>query len=511
MTSNPPSVNSEFPIAILGAGFSGVGMGIKLKQAGIHSFTIFERAGEVGGTWRDNTYPGAGCDVHSHLYCYSFAQNPDWSRAFSGWREIQDYIVDITDRYSVRPHIRFNKEVVGTRFDEATGLWTVEFADGETFKARAVISAAGGLANPAYPKIKGLKSFKGKLMHTARWDNDFSLKGKKVGMIGSGASAIQAGPPMAKDAKHLTVFQRTPHWIIPKGDREITGIEKKLFETVPPLMWARRWALYWMYEARGPLIISNKPWLKKIAKTLGMAHLRKQLKDPALRRACTPDYQFGCKRVLISNDWYPMLERDNVTLETTGIERITPKGVVTADGGEHELDVLIMATGFQVSISEAPFDIRGRNNLGLDEAWDGGAEAYKGITVSGFPNLFFMLGPNTGPGHNSVLVYTEMQIDYALQAIEKLRDEDIKYLDVKQDVQDDFNAEMQKRMQNTSWTSGCNSWYLSEDGKNSTLYPGLNIEYRWRTRALKTSEYEVAAWGGGEKEAARSEVMQETA
>jgi len=491
MTANPPVQTTDLPVLILGAGFSGIDMGIKLKQAGIENFTILERADEVGGTWRDNSYPGAGCDVHSHLYSFSFEPNPDWSRAFSGWKEILEYIKDITDKHNLRPHIKFNKEVVRAEFDEQKGLWTVETADGETYVARAVVSAAGGLANPAYPKIPGLDKFKGKLIHTARWDHDYDLKGKRVGMIGSGASAIQAGPHIAQDAEQLSVFQRTPHWIIPKPDREISGLEKTLFDKVPGLLKMRRWVLYWMYEARGPVIISDKPWLKKIGQTMALRHMHKQLKDPELRRACTPDYLIGCKRILISNDWYPMLERENVSLETDGIERITENGIVLKNGEERELDAIILATGFQISISNAPFKIIGRNEQGLDKAWEGGAEAYKGVTVSGFPNLFFMLGPNTGPGHNSVLVYTEMQIEYALQAIKMLRDDDLKFLDVKQDVQDEFNEEIQGRMENTVWTSGCNSWYLSEDGKNSTLYPGLNMEYRIRTRKLKTSEYDT--------------------
>ncbi len=491
MTANPP--RTDLPVLILGAGFSGIGMGIKLKQAGIENFTILEREDEVGGTWRDNIYPNAGCDVHSHLYSYSFEPNPEWSRAFSGWKEILEYIKDITAKHNLRPHIQFNKEVVSAHFDEANGLWTVKTSDGETYVARAVVSAAGGLTNPAYPKIPGLDSFKGEAVHTARWDNNLDLRGKRVAMIGSGASAIQTGPGIAPEVENLDVYQRTPSWIIPKPDREIGAMEKSLYRNVPGLLKARRWMLYWFYEARGPFIISDKPWIKKILQEgLALRHMKKQLKDPELREACTPDYQIGCKRILISNDWYPMLERDNVSLITDGIEKITPTGVVTADGQEHPCDVIVTATGFKVSISNAPFEIIGRDGLSLKKAWEGGAEAYKGITVSGFPNLFFMLGPNTGPGHNSVLVYTEMQIDYALQAIEMLRDEDLKYLDVKQDVQDEFNEEMQKRMENTAWTSGCNSWYLSDDGKNSTLYPGLNVEYRLRTRKLKTDEYETA-------------------
>lgn len=494
MTGNPESLHpqADFPVLILGAGFSGIGMGIKLKEAGIENFTILEREDEVGGTWRDNTYPNAGCDVHSHLYSFSFEPNPDWSRAFSGWKEILDYIKSMTDRHGLRSHIEFNKTVNSAVFDEDSGLWTVKTTDGSRYVARAVVSAAGGLSNPAYPDIPGLDSFKGEIVHTARWDNSMDLAGKRVAMIGSGASAIQTGPGVAPKAKQLSVFQRTPSWIINKPDRKISAAEKMIYRNIPGALKLRRWMLYWMYESRGPLIISDKPWAKKILQGLALRHMKSQIKDRALQKACTPDYQIGCKRILISNDWYPMLTRDNVSLVTEGIESINERGIVTTDGTEHPCDVIILATGFKVSISNAPFHIEGRDGQTLEQAWAGGAEAYKGMTVSGFPNLYFMLGPNTGPGHNSVLVYTEMQIDYALQGIKLLGRRNLKYIDVKKPVQDRFNEEIQGRMENTAWTSGCKSWYVSEDGKNSTLYPGLNIEYRLRTRRLRPSEYEQA-------------------
>lgn len=485
---------TDFPILILGAGFSGVGMGIRLKQAGIESFTILERADDVGGTWRDNHYPGAACDVHSHLYSYGFEQNPEWSRAFGKQPEIQSYILDLAERHDIYRHVRFNTEVTGARFDEDTGLWTVDTEDGASLQARVVVSAVGALADPSYPDIPGLEDFQGKLMHTSRWDPDVDLRGKRVGVIGTGASAIQVVPTIAPEVGELKVFQRTPPWVIPKFDRAMSEWEKFAFRHVPGLLSARRIALYWMYEfLNGPMIISAQPWLKRLGADWGKRHIAKSIKDPELRRKLTPDYEFGCKRVLISNDYYPALARDNVELVDGGVARLTGKGAVDAAGNEHELDVIISATGFDVPSAGAPVPIQGRDGLDLDTVWSQGAEAYKGITVSGFPNLFFLLGPNTGPGHTSVLAYTEKQMDYTVQAIQTLQKRDLKYVDVKQSVQDAFNKDLHARMENTVWLKGgCSSWYLAPSGKNTTLYPDFNFKYRLSVRRFNPREYELA-------------------
>lgn len=479
----------DFDIAIIGAGFSGLGMAIRLKQAGIDSFTIYERADEVGGTWRDNHYPGAACDVASHLYSFSFDQNADWSRAYGEQPEIFDYIRDCTERYGLREHIRFNSEITRTEFDDETGLWTGHTSDGHSFTARAVITGTGALSDPALPAIPGIDDFGGQLFHTATWDDDYDLSGKKVAFIGSGASAIQAMPAIAEQVEYMSVFQRTPSWIMPKPDRAIGAAEKRLYRLLPPALHARRLRLYWENELYAPFVISDIKPLKDFAEGLARRHIRRQVKDPALRQAVTPDYRIGCKRVLISNDWYPALQRDNVTLETDGIERITERGIVTRDGREVAVDVIVCATGFKVPSQAAPFPVHGRDGLSLNDAWRDGAKAYKGMTVSGFPNLFFLMGPNTGPGHTSVLAFTEKQMDYTLQAIQYLGRHDLKYIDVKHRVQERFNRELQWRMKHTAWTSGCNSWYLTDSGKNTTLYPGFNWEYRLRVRRFAPGDY----------------------
>lgn len=484
---------TDFPILILGAGFSGIGMGIRLKQAGIDSFTILERAGDIGGTWRDNHYPGAACDVHSHLYSYGFEQNPEWSRAYGEQPEIQAYIRDLGERHDIYRHVRFNTEVAGARFDEDKGIWTVDTDGGERLQARVLISAVGALADPSYPDIPGLDSFQGKLMHTSRWDSDVDLSGKRVGVIGTGASAIQIVPAIAPEVGQLKVFQRTPPWVVPKFDRAMSEWEKLAFRHIPGALALRRTALYWMYEfIYGPMIISASPWLKRLGAALGRYHIEKAIDDPELRDKLTPDYEFGCKRVLISNDYYPALARDNVELVDGGVARLTANGAVDADGNEHELDVVVSATGFDVPTAGAPVPLQGREGRDLGECWSDGAEAYKGVTVSGFPNLFFLLGPNTGPGHTSVLAYTETQIDYTVQAIRMLIERDLKYVDVKQSVQDRFNRDLHARMDNTIWLlGGCNSWYLAPSGKNTTLYPDFNFKYQLSMRRFDPRDYEL--------------------
>lgn len=488
--SSAPDV--DFDIAIVGAGFSGLGMAIRLKEAGIDSFTIFERSGEVGGTWRDNHYPGAACDVASHLYSFSFEQKPDWTRAFGQQPEIFEYIRECVDKYDLRKHIRFDTQITGAAFDEATGLWTGTVRNGKPFSARVVVSAIGALSDPAFPKVPGLDGFEGKLFHTAAWDDDYDLRGKRVAVIGSGASAIQAVPAIAPEVGHMSVFQRTPSWIMPKPDREIPDAEQETYRKKPLKLYARRLRIYWLNEFFAPFIISDLLPFKKAASALAKRHIRQQVKDPRMRAEVTPDYQIGCKRILISNDWYPALQRDNVTLETGGIDRVTANGVITSDGREIEVDAIICATGFKVPSSASPFPITGRGGLDLNQSWRDGAEAYKGVAVSGFPNLFFLMGPNTGPSHTSVLEFTEQQMDYTLQAIQFMAHRGLKFVDVKKDVQDRFNRGLQWRMKHTSWTSGCNSWYLTDSGKNTTLYPGFNWEYRLRLRRFKPDEYQLA-------------------
>jgi cation diffusion facilitator CzcD-associated flavoprotein CzcO len=482
----------DFPIAIIGAGFAGIGTAIQLKKAGIQSFTMFERAGEIGGTWRDNTYPGAACDVPSHAYSLSFEPNPSWSRAFAESGEIQEYLLGLVEKWKLRPHLRTNTEITEARFDETAGTWILTTDDGDTFTARAVVSGVGGLVDPAWPDIKGLQSFRGELFHTARWNHDFDLTGKNVAVIGTGASAVQVVPALAPQVARLSVFQRTPAWVVPKPDVRYSERARRFYARFPLALQASRLANFWMSELFGPVIFLNSDRLSAIGQKASLRHLRSQVSDPELRAKLTPSFQFGCKRMLISSDYWSSFERENVDLVTEPIEEIRSEGIETQDGVLHEANAIVLATGFALGLATAPFPVIGRGGRTLDEAWSRGAVAYKGMTVSGFPNWFVLMGPNTGPGHTSVLVYTEAQIHYALQAIRKLKDEGIRYVDVRQDVQDRYNAGLQKRMKHMSWSSGCNSWYLSADGSNHSLYPGYASEYVIRARRFKPSEYEIA-------------------
>ncbi|MGH7815157.1 MAG: flavin-containing monooxygenase [Candidatus Binataceae bacterium] len=489
------TMKQDFPIAILGAGFAGIGAAIQLKKAGVESFTIFERAGEVGGTWRDNTYPGAACDVPSHAYSLSFEQNPNWSRRYSPAGEIENYLLGITEKWKLREHLRLNTAIADARFDEANGTWALTTSSGDTFTARAVICGVGGLVDPALPDIKGLKSFAGRMFHTARWDHSYDLTGKRVGVIGTGASAIQVVPSIAPQVKHLTVFQRTAAWVVPRSDRPYSERAKEIFARHPWTLNLSRLATYWTTELFGPLIFLDAPKLSALGERLSISHLHKQVKNRELRKKLIPPYQFGCKRVLVSDDYWAAFERDNVDLITEPIAEIRPGGIQTADGVLHELDAIVLATGFDLGLTHAPFPVTGRGGKSLDEAWKAGAVAYKGMTVSGFPNWFILMGPNTGPGHTSVLVYTEAQIEHALGAIRKLRSDGVKFVDIRQDVQDRYNVGIQGRMKYMVWNSGCHSWYLSEDGSNHSLYPGFAAEYALRARRFKESEYEIASFG----------------
>jgi len=484
--------SADFPIAIIGAGFAGIGTAIQLLKAGIDSFTIFERAGEIGGTWRDNTYPGAACDVPSHVYSFSFEPNPGWSRAFAESGEIWEYLQNVVDKWNLRSHLRLDTEIVDARFDEDAGSWTLTTSREETFNARVVVSGVGGLVDPSFPDIKGIQSFAGEIFHTARWNHHYDLTGRNVAVIGTGASAVQVVPAIAPQVAKLSVFQRTPAWVMPKRDRKYSEKAKQFYARHPLALRASRFAKYWLSEALGPMVFLDAPRLSAIGERASLRHLRSQVKDPDLRAKLTPHFQFGCKRILISDDYWATFERENVELVTDPIEEIRRNGVETCDGTLHEQDAIIFATGFALNIATAPFPVTGRDGRTLDDAWKAGAVAYKGMTVSGFPNWFILMGPNTGPGHTSVLVFTEAQVHHAVQAIQKMIGEDLRYVDVRQDVQDRYNAGIQRRMKRMVWTSGCKSWYLSPDGSNHSLYPGFAAEYVARSRTFKASDYEIA-------------------
>ncbi|HKU36662.1 MAG TPA: NAD(P)/FAD-dependent oxidoreductase [Polyangiales bacterium] len=484
-------MDTTHEILIIGTGFAGIGMGVRLRELGMTDFVILEQADGVGGTWRDNHYPGAACDVQSHLYSFSFEPNPRWSRMFAEQREILEYLNHVTDKYGVRPHIRFGCKVESAHWNDRRCVWRVNLADGRTFTAKALIAATGGLSRPAQPELPGHGTFRGAQFHTARWNHGFSLARKRVAVIGTGASAIQVVPAIAPQVASLSLFQRTPPWIMPKEDRAIGKLEQRMFAALPLTQRIAREQLYWKLESR-LLGFVARPALMEYAKRDALQYLEQQVKDPVLRAKLTPDYAFGCKRVLLSNDYYPALQRENVELVTSGIERLSEAGIVSRDGVERPLDAVIYATGFQVGdFSAAPFDIYGSDGRDLREVWRDGAEAYLGASVAGFPNLFLITGPNTGLGHTSMTIIIEAHIQYIASALSTMRAEGLASVDVKREVQDRFNRRLHARMAKTIWTTGgCKSWYQTSAGKVVALWPGSTFDFRRRTEHFELAKYE---------------------
>jgi cation diffusion facilitator CzcD-associated flavoprotein CzcO len=479
---------------VVGAGFSGIAAGVELRRAGITDFLILEKAERVGGTWRENTYPGAACDVPSHLYSYSFEPNPGWSRAYGGQAEILAYLEHCVDAYGLRGHLRLGEAVVDARWDEVTSSWHVTTAAGEQLEARALLLGNGALHIPQLPQIPGLETFTGPRFHSARWNHDVDLAGKRVAVVGTGASAIQFVPRIAGTVKQLYVHQRTAPWVVPKRDREMTAAEQWAFEHVPGAHWARRTALYWMMESR-VVGFAYAPKVNELLEKLVRRHIANEVRDPALRAKLTPTYRLGCKRVLISNDWYPALQRDNVEVVTDAIASITPRGVRTVDGTEREIDALILGTGFAVSEYLSSIRIVGRGGTELNEAWRTSLRNYLGITVSGFPNLFLLMGPNTGLGHNSMIFMIEAQARYAASALSAMREQGLASIDVRPDVEAAFRADLARKMKNTVWTTGCQSWYQTADGE-VFLWPAATVDYWWKTRRVALADYDQCALPG---------------
>ncbi len=486
----PAEATAAYGVVIVGAGFAGLCMAIRLKQAGIESFTIVEQADEIGGTWRDNRYPGAACDVESHLYSFSFEPNPNWTRTFASQPEILRYLLHCTEKFELRPYIRFGTTVKRAVFDDRAACWTLETAEGETIQARAIVLCCGGLSRPAHPEIEGLGAFEGSLFHSARWDSSAAVEGKKVAIIGTGASAIQIVPAIAPQVEKLFVYQRTAPWILPKPDRPITNLGRAVFAHVPILQRMHRWAIYWQREA---LAVGFVVWpaILRIAQLMARRYLARGVADPNLRAKLVPSYAMGCKRILPTNDYYPALTRSNVELVTEPIECVRPHSIVTRDGKEYAVDIIVLATGFRASEPVAPFEIVGRHDRRLDEAWSTGAEAYLGTTVSGFPNLFFIVGPNTGLGHGSMVFMIEAQVRYILSSMQTMHAQEIEIVDVRPEVQREYNERLRARLRRTVWASGCHSWYLTRDGRNTTLWPGFTFEFRLKTRRFDAKSYEL--------------------
>src|SRR4051794_24763948 len=477
-------------VAIVGTGFSGLGMAIRLEQEGFEDFVVLERGDDVGGTWHFNTYPGCGCDVPSNLYSFSFAPNPDWTNTYSRQPEIGAYLRRCADTFGVRDRIRSNSTVTGAEWNEDAGLWTLETEDGDTVTARVVISAAGPLFEPKTPSLPGLERFRGRVFHSARWDHGFDPAGKRVAVVGTGASAIQFVPEIAPAAQQLHVFQRTAPWVMPHPSRPTTGLERRLYRRFPAL---QKFSRAGIYAGRETFVLGfvKHPRVMKLAERVARRHMRKQISDPELLAKVQPDYTLGCKRILPSNRWYPGLDRPNVELETGGITEVREGAIVTGDGREIEVDAIIFGTGFHVTDMPIAQMVRGRDGRSLDDVWQGSPHAYRGTAVPGFPNLFMLLGPNTGLGHSSMVYMIESQVNYVIDALRLMRARGAEEVELRQEALDAYRQELDERMEGTVWMTGCSSWYLDDTGRNATLWPDWTFRFRRRTARFDPAPYEL--------------------
>jgi cation diffusion facilitator CzcD-associated flavoprotein CzcO len=483
VSTSPPA------IVIIGAGFGGIGMAIQLKEAGMHSFVILEKDDDLGGTWRANGYPGCACDVPSHLYSYSFELNPDWSRMFSPREEIWDYLRHCVRKYAVAPHIRYGVRVESMEWQEDSRRWHVTTASGDVLTPRAVVSGAGSLHVPSCPDIPGAERFTGVSFHSSAWDDTYDLTGKRVAVVGTGASAVQFVPRIADQVSRLHVFQRTPPWIHPRPDAEISAKRRALFRRMPAAMRAFRTAIYGGLELRA-LGFAVHPRLMEPMAALGRRHLERQVTDPDLRAKLTPDYTIGCKRILLSSDYYPTLAREHVDLVTDEIAEIDERGIRTQEGTSYDVDAIIYGTGFKVTSALMERQIVGRNGVKIQDAWADGIEAHHGISVAGFPNLFMLLGPNTGLGHTSVVFMIEVQIHHIMSCLRLLARRGADTIEVKPSAQRRSNARVHRRLTKAVWSvGGCRSWYLDEDGVNRTIWPGFSFEYWARARRARRADY----------------------
>ena len=475
-------------VAIIGAGFGGVGLGITLRRAGIDSFTIFEKDAEIGGVWRDNTYPGLTCDVPSHLYSFSFEPNPDWSRTYSPQPEILAYLESCVAKYGIGEKIRLETEVTRADFDPDAGVWRVTTAAGEEAEFDLVVSSCGQLGRPALTRIPGADRFEGPIFHTARWDHDVDLEGKRVAVIGTGASTIQIVPAIADTVGQLAVYQRSAPFVLPKVDGPYPDWQKRLFRVFPPARLAVRFRQWLRFELFSAAFARFRP-LGRLAVRMADKNLEDQVSDPELRRILTSTDVIGCKRVLVSSDYYATFERANVELVPHGVRELTATGVVADDGVERDADVIVLSTGFESHSFLAPMEVRGVDGRELSEVWRGGASAYLGMTVAGFPNLFVMYGPNTNLGSGSIITQLESQIAYIVDAIRRI-ERTGGWLSVRPEVQESFDRRLQERLSGSVWVTGCSNWYVDENGRDTNNWPGFTLEYRWLTRRLDPSDYE---------------------
>lgn len=491
---NPDRPRQRVDVLIIGAGFSGLCAGVRLREAGLHDFVILERAAEVGGTWRDNHYPGCACDIPSQLYSYSFEPNPNWTRSYAPQREILDYLRHCTQKYGLTPHLRLGRSVDLLHYDEKRQRWNVQ-AGTEHYDAGVVISAMGPLSRPSVPTIKGLERFRGATFHSAQWDHSLPLKNKRVAVVGTGASAIQFVPQIAAQVGQLSVFQRSAPWLLPKPDRPVSRVERGVLVRVPAAQQLLREGLYWGLESRALGFLLSPQLMKRVAARAD-SFRESTVGDPAKRAALRPDYPFGCKRVLISNDYYAAIDRDNVALVTQPIREVRARTLVTADGKSHPADVLIFGTGFKAQDPIPKGMVFGPGGRDLHAAWPSGPEAYLGVSVPGVPNLFMMVGPNSGLAHNSMVVMIEAQAQYIVDALTQMRTRGCTEVMVRSETCEQFNADLQERSARTVWMSGCTSWYLNEHGRNTLLWPDFSFRYARRLRHFDARAYQLSAPDG---------------
>ncbi|MFF0445647.1 flavin-containing monooxygenase [Streptomyces sp. NPDC004609] len=489
-TPDPPRPR-HVRVAVIGSGFGGLGAAVRLRREGITDFVVLERAGSVGGTWRDNSYPGCTCDVPSHLYSFSFAPHPDWPRTFSGQQHIRAYLERVTDTFGLRPHIRFDHDVRMMTWDGDELHWRIETSGGD-YTAEVVVSATGPLSDPRIPEIPGLAGFPGRVFHSARWDHDYNLCGKRVAVIGTGASAIQIVPRIQPEVSRLTLFQRTPAWVLPKVDRRTTGVERLLHRRLPFTAAARR-GLLWGVRELQVQAFTKRTNVLGLVENVARAHLARSVKDPALRARLTPSYRIGCKRVGLSSEYYPAVARPNVEVVASGLAEVRGSTLVASDGTEAEADVIVFGTGFHVTDLPIADRVVGADGITLAEAWKDGMKSLRGATASGFPNWMTVIGPNTGLGNSSMILMIESQLNYLADYLRQLSVLGGRAaLDARPAAVTAWNDRVQERLKRTVWnTGGCTSWYLDAAGRNTTVWPGTTGEFRRATREVDLGEYEI--------------------
>ncbi len=483
--------SADLDVLVVGCGFAGLCMGVRLKENGLNSFAIIEEGNDVGGTWRDNHYPGCACDVPSHLYSLSFAPKADWSRLYPSQGELFTYLRDVADRYGLRQHIRFNTAMAHAQWNEHDALWHVITTAGSTITAKVLISGVGALHVPSRPEVPGLDKFGGLAFHSLNWPADCDLRGKRVAVVGAGASAIQFVPKVAQLAEKLYVFQRTAPWIFPKHDRLIGKWERALLRYLPGYRQAFRKWLHWRHELR--MLALDNDWLLRFFEGRARRQIARLISDPVLRKVVTPNYRMGCKRILLSDDYYQALVQPNVKVVSERITALLPNAIITADGAERAIDALIFGTGFDFVDSLRNLQVTGRNGITLRAAWHDAIRAYHGITIAGFPNFFMMLGPNTFLGHNSVIMMIEAQADYIIDCLKQMAEKGLRVIEVREDAQLKFDEWLQSRLKGSIWqVGGCRSWYQDVSGRNVALWPGFISNYQRGVRRMLLSDYNVA-------------------